>query len=103
MALLEGAQGLDGIRELGGVLLEPSDAAILSCEDSAEAIGQHLEMRRAAHDLAEGLLVRDDVVSHQFQLVHHLLGEDLALALLDDLDLVRKLVEALGNHATVRR
>ena len=64
MALLEGAQGLDGIRELGGVLLEPSDAAILSREDSAEAIGQHLEMRRTARNLAEGLLVRDDVVPH---------------------------------------
>ena len=64
LALLEGAQGLDGIRELGVVLLESSEAAILSCEDSAEAIGQHLEMRRTASNLAEGLLVRDDVVPH---------------------------------------
>ena len=69
LGLLERPQRLNGAREHRGVLFESRDAAALRGHHGAKVVDHNLELRSAARELAEGLLVQDDVLAHELQVV----------------------------------
>ena len=101
--LLKGPQSLDGAREHRGVLLESRDAAALRGHHGAKVVDNNLELRSAARELAESLLVQDDVLAHELQVVDHTLRKGLALATFESVDLRRDPVEPLGHPEAVGR